>query len=145
MLLRRFWAFEAKLASLLVARLHAIVLLRQRIILGLGLLRRRFRFYHSFLGRQARLLPLFPALLNVRGELMQVVSHLLQRHGELEPMVGHAVVKAVQAVVALAVGTLAVFGAEGGILERARQLPQALGMLFFQARALLQKGGEILS
>lgn len=60
-------------------------------------------------------------------------------------MVGHPIVKPVEFINTTAVGALTVFGAMRSVVERAGQLPQALGMFFLLRRSLLQERREILS
>lgn len=60
-------------------------------------------------------------------------------------MVGHPIVEPVELINATAVGALTVLGAMRSVVERAGQLPQALGMFFLLRRSLLQERREILS
>lgn len=141
----RLGALETKLPSLLVTRPHPVVLLCQRVVLGLCLLRRSLCFHDSLLRAQTGLLPLLTPPFDIRCEFVQVVGHLLERHGKLQTMVGHPIVEPVELINATAVGALTVLGAMRSVVERAGQLPQALGMFFLLRRSLLQERREILS
>lgn len=118
MLSGRLGAFETKLATLLVARLHPVILLCQRVIFGLGLLCSRFCFYNPLLRSQTGLFPLLTTLFDIRRELVEIVSHLVKRHGELQAMVGHSVVKAVQFINAVPVCSLTVLRSLRSVVKR---------------------------
>lgn len=52
--------------------------------------------------------------------------------------------KAIEFVVALAVGALTVLGATGRILDRTGQFPQPLSVFLLQGRSFLEESGKVL-
>ena len=129
---RRLVTCQTELATLLLAGADTVVLLRQRLIFGLGLLGQGLGVGDLLFRRQSRLFPLLATTFDSRRELEQIVRHLLQGYGELQAMVGHTLLQSMNILVTGAVGALAVLVSVRGFLDSAGQLPQPLSMFLLQ-------------
>jgi hypothetical protein len=89
----RLGPLEAELpARAGVARLDAVEVVGELVVLGLCLLRQLLGVLHLGLGGQALLLPRLAVAVHLVGELQQVLVHGVQREAELRAIVRDALV-----------------------------------------------------
>lgn len=132
-------------SGLLIPSPGSIIVLRERVILGLCFFHHQLRVLHSFFRIQAGLLPMFPPALRVVGQLVQVFVHLVEGQCKLYAIVRHTLVNTGNLVITLRVGALPIIGPTSSLVGRSTQLLQTLRMLLLQCRPLLEESREVLS
>lgn len=123
---------------------RSVVFFGKRVVLGLALAHGLLKISHPLLGGQAARLPVLAVALAVGGQLKQVLAHLVQRGSKLDAVLSHSVVDVHHLVVGLGKAALAVVGAAHVVLCSTAQLLEALGVVIFEASALLEKLGKFL-
>ena len=126
-------AFETEhLAALArLASLDSLVIVGQRVVLGLALTHSLFHLSNLILGGQAILLPRLAAAFCDARKLHKLVVHLVQLFRKLNSILGHAFVGARHSFVCATKSALAVIGSAHDLLGRTREFPDAIGVIFF--------------
>ena len=127
----------ARLAGL--ASAGPLVLLCERIVLGLALAHGLLDVRHLLLGGETVGLPRLAVALAVHGELDEIVVHLLEGGGEVGAIFSHALVDPDHLVVGVKEGAGAVVGSSHDILSSAADLLEALGLVFLKLGSLLEE------
>jgi hypothetical protein len=142
---RRLGPLEAKLpAGARVARLHAVEVFGELVVLGLRLLRQPFRVLHLVLGGEALLLPRLAVGVHLGGQLQQILVHGVQGEAELGAVVGDALVRVEDLLELRLVALMACLGLAHAVERQAAQLLEAGSLLFLDGAPALEEVGEVL-
>ena len=141
----RLGPLEAKLpAGARVARLDAVEVVGELVVLGLCLLGQALGVLDLVLGGQALLLPRLAVRVHLVGQLQQVLVHGVQGEAKLGAVVGDALVRVQHELELRRVALMARLRLAQAVDGEAAQLLEAAGVLLLKGAATLEEAGKVL-
>jgi hypothetical protein len=141
----RLGPFEAKLpAGACVARLDAVEVVGELVVLCLCLLGQAFGVLDLVLSGQALLLPRLAVRVHLVGQLQQVLVHGVEGEAELRAVVGDALVGVQDELELRRVALMARLGLAQAVNGEATQLLEAARVLLLERAATLEEAGKVL-